>query len=293
MIRFLRYLLRRTVLLALIVGLACFTAFDLFPYIHDRSPLLIAVLITYVLLAYLFVPALIRIFRIFDQPNRIPTCAMTGDGWPSDPVNIAIMATDEQELIAGMQQAGWHVADQPSLRTVCHIVWAIIANKPYPTAPFSNLYLFGRKQDIGFQIPVGNSPRRRHHVRFWHVTQTSVLQPDSIATQHHGFWQALLQRFWHKEQQLWVGACIYDSGPLDIMWRNGQLNHRVHPDADRERDFILTTLKTAGTVKHIASIKSGEPYNRWGQGLAGKIVSDGYVSLCTFDHGAITRRVGK
>ena len=31
----------------------------------------------------------------------------------------------------------------------------------------SILYLFGRGQDIGFQKAIDNSPRKRHHIRFW------------------------------------------------------------------------------------------------------------------------------
>ena len=32
----------------------------------------------------------------------------------------------------------------------------------------SDLYLFGRKQDLAFERPIGDNPRKRHHVRFWH-----------------------------------------------------------------------------------------------------------------------------
>ncbi len=38
---------------------------------------------------------------------------------------------------------------------------AFVLNTPYPTAPFSTLYLFGRGQDIGFEKAIGDSPRRR------------------------------------------------------------------------------------------------------------------------------------
>ena len=31
----------------------------------------------------------------------------------------------------------------------------------------SQLYLFGRGQDIGFQKAIDDSPRKRHHIRFW------------------------------------------------------------------------------------------------------------------------------
>jgi hypothetical protein len=281
MIRFLRYLLRRTLLLALVTGLTYFTAFYLFPYIHDKTPLLVALLVTYLLLAYVLIPALIRVLRIFDKPNRIPNCAMTRDGWASDPVNVAVLARNESDFLWAMRKAGWYVSDEQSLRTITKTIWAMLRDTPYPTAPFSNLYLFGRKQDIGLQIPVGNSPRRRHHIRFWKVSKQSVLYDDKIAKEHHSFWRTLIDKFWHKQYILWVGAAIYDSGPIDIMWRNGQLNHRVHRDADYEREFLLGTLRGAEVAKKITEINSGEPYRRWGQGITStKIISDGYVKLC-------------
>lgn len=288
MIRFLRYLLRRTVLFACIAGLAYVTVFTIFPYIDDRLPFLVAVLCTYILLAYGVIPAAIRVLRIFDKPNRIPTCAMTGDGWPSDPVNVAILARSETDFVRAFQQAGWQRADSPTLKNILRIVWAIIANRPYPTAPFSSLYLFGRRQDYGFQITVGGSPRRRHHIRFWQVTPESLMNTDVVSQQHHIFWLDLLSSFWRKEQRLWVGACIYDSGPIDIMWRNGQLNHRVHPNADYEREFVMTTLREAGVLVSMREVRSGEPYRRWGQGLQGKIISDGQVHLCTIKPCKIT-----
>jgi hypothetical protein len=37
------------------------------------------------------------------------------------------------------------------------MVRAFVLNQPYPTAPFSTLYLFGRGQDIGFQKAIDKS----------------------------------------------------------------------------------------------------------------------------------------
>ena len=51
---------------------------------------------------------------------------------------------------------------------------SFVFNRPYPTAPFSSLYLFGRKQDIGFQKAIDGSPRKRHHVRFWALSPERV-----------------------------------------------------------------------------------------------------------------------
>jgi hypothetical protein len=280
MIQVLRLLLRRALIFALVAGLAYFTVFQLFPYIDDRLPSLIAVLATYLIMAYAVIPAFIRVFRLFERPNHIPTSAMTGDGWPSDPVNVAILAHSEKDFVWAMQKAGWHKADEKTPRSALKIMWSVIANKPYLNAPFSNLYLFGRKQDIGFQIPVGNSPRRRHHIRFWKVTHQSVLANGQTSHEHNGFWHTLFAKFWHKEQTLWVGACLYDSGPIAILWRNGQINHKNHPDADYEREFLLQTLQDANTVKSVESIPSGAPYRKRGQNIGLTIVSDGLVKLC-------------
>ena len=58
-------------------------------------------------------------------------------------------------------------ADRLGLASSWRMVRAFVFNSPYPTAPFSTLYLFGRGQDIGFQKAIDNSPRKRHHIRFW------------------------------------------------------------------------------------------------------------------------------
>ena len=38
----------------------------------------------------------------------------------------------------------------------------------------TNLYLFGRKEDLAFEQPVGDSPRHRHHVRFWRAEKAAA-----------------------------------------------------------------------------------------------------------------------
>ncbi len=278
MFQFLNLLLRRLLVFALVVSLALFTVFELFPYIEDRTPTLIAVLVTYLILAYALIPALFRIMRVFDKPNHIPTCAITSDGWKSDPVNIAILAKSKRDFLWAMQKAGWQVADSKTPKTILKTLVAVMLNKSYPTAPFSDLYLFGRKQDIGLEIEVDGSPRKRHHVRFWRVNQSSLMTGDEH--EHHGFWRKLFKQFWPKEQSLWVGACLFDSGALAILWRNGQINHRNNPDADYEREFMIETMQQAGVLKNITDIKAGEPYRGRGQNLGLTIISDGYVRLC-------------
>lgn len=281
MIRFMRLFLLRLLIFALVSSLAYFTVFKLFPYIDDRLPWLVAILICYCFVAYFGIPTAIRIFRIFDRPNHIPIYSVTGDGWPSDPVNIAVLAATKKDFVRAMRKAGWYVADQNSLRNNLREAYAILFNRPYPKAPFSKLYLFGRKQDLGFQIPVGKSPRLRHHVRFWQVTHESLLDLDDNHPEHKTFWQQLFRRFWQPEMQLWVGCAIYDAGAVAIRWRNGQITHEVHPDANFERDFMVRSLKEARVLKIVSNLKAGEPYRERGQAFGTIIISDGFVQLCT------------
>ncbi len=276
--------LRRLGILIAVVALAYFTAFGLYPYLDRRIPALWAALVTYSLMAYIGIPTAIRLLRFIYKPNHIPHYTTTSDGWASDPVNIAVLARSERDLVWAMQKAGWHIADKKTLRTTLREGYALFFNQPYVTAPFSKLYLFGRKQDLGFQIPVGNSPRNRHHVRFWRVDARNNPGESPTANEHQGFWRTLFRQFLRRKYSLWVGAAIYDSGAVAVRWSNGQLTHRIHPDANFERDFIIESLGRANVLRSLSDIKAGEPYRGRGQAIGVTVISDGFVKLCELKH---------
>lgn len=284
MVPFFVLALRRLGILVTVVALAYFTAFTLFPFLDKRIPALWAALITYSLMAYIGIPAAVRILRFVYKPNHVPAVTTTGDGWASDPVNIAVLARSEKDFIWAMRKAGWFTADKDTVRNSLREGWALLFDRPYPTAPFSNLYLFGRRQDLGFQIPVGNSPRHRHHVRFWRVDARNNPEEIKKWNDHQGFWRTLFKRFMRRKYSLWVGAAIYDSGPVAIRWRNGQITHQVHPDANFERDFIIESMERAGVLRSVSDIKTGEPYRGRGQTLGVTVISDGFVKLCELKH---------
>ena len=127
---------------------------------------MLAVGLTYGIAAYLILPRVIRMGLKVLQRKLVPSFTVTGDGLPGDPVNLALIGTLAQ-LRAAFATLGWLEADRLSLASSWGMVRAFVLNSPYPTAPFSTLYLFGRGQDIGFQKAIDNSPRKRHHIRFW------------------------------------------------------------------------------------------------------------------------------
>ncbi|MGH7196608.1 MAG: LssY C-terminal domain-containing protein [Candidatus Saccharimonadales bacterium] len=267
--------LKRLLIFALGIILAWFTAFGFFPAVDKRLPFLVALLVTYCFLAYVGIPALLRIRHLTHPPRHVPTRAITRDGWALDPINLAVLAKNEKEFIWAMEKAGWRVADPPTLFNTIHFCWAFVLNRPYPTAPFSSLYVFGRKQDIGFQIPLADSPRHRHHVRFWRVGST-VLEDEH---EHQNFWRKLLKKFLRKEKQVWVGAAILDHG-INVRRRNLQITHRVHGNTVLERDYVVESLQKANVLKDTATIKAGEPLRSRHQSFGETIISDGNVKLC-------------
>ena len=109
------------------------------------------------------------------QRKRVPSYTITGDGLPGDPVNVALVGT-VQQLRSAFANLGWSEADRLGLASSWDMIRAFVFNSPYPTAPFSTLYLFGRGQDIGFQKAIDDSPRKRHHIRFWAL---SVMRAQS------------------------------------------------------------------------------------------------------------------
>lgn len=254
---------------------------DIFPYIDRRLPDVISILVTYVLAAYVLVPALIRLFRIVWPPNHLPLYCVTPDGFASDPLNVGIIAT-RRELIGAMERSGWHVADSRTPKTITkHIIYTVL-NLPYKNAPVSNLYLFGRKQDLAFEIPIEGSSSGRHHVRFWATTykEDKRLTVRSI--------------HWHKRRShvfgdnlLWVGAASRDTGIAPIR-HNMQLTHMIHPDTNSERDFIVGQLRDINLVEQTHIVKLDNPYRLVNRALRGYLHTDGIMTVMHLKSGKPT-----
>lgn len=269
----------RIATLALVFGAAYLTTFVAFPYFDRRLPFFPAVLLGYAVLAYLLLPLIARFWQVVFKPDHIPRYVITPDGWPADPVNIAIVTKNKTHLIRLMRKAGWHTADKATFRNSLREGWAIVTDKPYPTAPFSALYLFGRHFDLGFQqaTTISGSPRRRHHVRLWKL----VYQPEQDVKGHYHYW---LQRFSHilrRRGHVWIGAAVEDTSIRGIRWRNLQLTHQNRSNHVAERDYIIKSLRDIGAIAKIEIIEDGEPFIMRSQNIGTKFIVDGTLTVVT------------
>ncbi|HEU5121417.1 MAG TPA: LssY C-terminal domain-containing protein [Candidatus Saccharimonadales bacterium] len=280
---FLRLLWRLFIGLLTLV-LAHFTLFLFFPYLRNRFPLFITLIILYILIAYFGIPLLVRLWRFVIRPNHLPQYAVTGDGWSSDPVNIAIVCRNEAELRKAMEKAGWQIADKATLKNSLREAWAILFKRSYPTAPFSKLYLFGRKQDIGFQIQTGSppSPRHRHHIRLWQLTG----EPEK-PHHHTNFWQDILDLFFTRKRQIWIGTATHDVGPFALRIQNLQITHKIDAETNKERDFVIASLENVKLVKRCETIAAGDPVIFRGQTFGLSIITDGTLKVVELKHSKV------
>src|SRR5271166_6473636 len=166
MVRLLTRMIRRIAVVALGIFSIWLIVFVVFDTADHRLPWIFAVAVTYGVAAYIILPWTVRMGLKILLRKRVPRYTTTGDGLPGDPVNLVLIG-DLAQLHAAFAMCGWTIADKLSLASSWRMARTFLLNQPYPTAPFSTLYLFGRGQDRGFQKPIGDSPRKRHHVRFW------------------------------------------------------------------------------------------------------------------------------
>jgi hypothetical protein len=165
-VRFLKRFLQRLLILGLGILSVWLIVFVVFKIADRRLPWVLALGATYGIAAYVILPRAVRMGLKVLQRKLVPRFTITADGLPGDPVNLGLIGTLKQ-LRAAFATAGWSEADRLGLASSWRMTRAFVLNSPYPTAPFSTLYLFGRGQDIGFQKAIDNSPRKRHHIRFW------------------------------------------------------------------------------------------------------------------------------
>ena len=188
---------------------------------------LLFLLVIWAAAAYLLIP---RIWKLYFRRHtaKTPEVTCTKDGHPGDPVNLLIEGSEEL-LIRAMTSLGWYPANPITFLSSVRIVKDTVFRKPDNNAPVSNLFLFGRKQDLAFELPEGKSPRQRHHVRFWQDTSSE------------------------RDVPLWYGAATFDSS-VGLSHTTGQVTHHIGPEVDADRDLIMNALREAGWTQEASYV---------------------------------------
>ena len=177
----------------------------------------LAFLVIYYMGAYWIGPALWTHYEHHTKLERAPKTTFTKQGIPGDPLNVGLIG-EEEDVVHAMVGCDWLPADPITFRTSARITTSALFGKPYPTAPVSNLYVFGKVEDLAFEQSVPGTTKQRHHVRFW---RSNELGKDG--------------------KPLWVGAATFDRS-VGVSHLTGQITHHIAPDLDEERDKIFADL---------------------------------------------------
>lgn len=184
----------------------------------------VGVLLVYFLAAYVIMPVAWRV-RVHRHPalDRVPGITTTASGIPGDPINVALVGS-KSDIVKIMLAAKWYPADPLSLRSCLEIAEATVLKRKYDNAPVSSLYLWGRKEDLAFEQPVGPDPKQRHHVRFW---RSETLDDQG--------------------RPIWAGSATFDRR-VGLSHTTGQITHHIAEDVDTERDHLFQNLEATGDL---------------------------------------------
>lgn len=211
-------------------------------------------LVVYVALAYLMLPALWRHYEHHPALADAPKTTETKNDIPGDPLNVALIGS-QHEVLKAFLLAGWYPADPITLRSSLDIAESVVLDRQYKTAPVSNLYLFGRRQDLAFEKPNATSARQRQHVRLWHTTD-------------HG----------SDGRPLWLGGATFDDS-VGVSHYTGQITHHIAPDVDAERDAVMRALTDAGQLERVYQVTGVGPTLAGRNGGGDRYYTDGEMDV--------------
>jgi hypothetical protein len=201
------------------------------------------------------VPQLVE--RLSKMP---PTTTNSKSSKHGDPVNLVVVGAFETILTAFA--ARWDESESITLSTCWKTMKAFLLGTHYRYSPVSPLYLFGRSQDVALQR-TRRSINDRLHLRLW------------------------LTPLRYQQQPVWVGQVSRDIGVRFTTKAWNLTTHRIDPDVDESRDYVVEDLMQAQHVQATAYVTgtgecdaksprhnlTGDPY--YTDGLRAAIVLSG------------------
>ncbi|WP_145433193.1 LssY C-terminal domain-containing protein [Lacipirellula limnantheis] len=153
-----------------------------------------------------------------EMPAATSNAKQTRNG---DPLNLVVIGDFDAMLSAFI--ARWDESEVITLSTCWKTVRSFLLSSHYRYSPVSALYLFGRSQDIALQRS-RKSINERLHLRLW------------------------LTPLRYQGESVWLGQVSRDIG-VRFTYKTWNLTtHRVDPDVDEARDYVIEDLTQAERV---------------------------------------------
>ena len=202
--------------------------------------------------------ALMACIRWYPYPfdfSTYPTLTHTKSGAAGDPINVVFLGSKDQ-ILSSFHLAGWLIPDPITTQSSMKIAVDSLAHRSYPTAPVSNLYVYGRVQDLAFEKPT-TDVQNRGHIRIWNTGLLIGGQP------------------------VWIGAATYDSG-IELTNTTHLPTHHIAATVDLERNAVGADLATTSLVKEELYAALTPPIFFAHNGGGDYYASDGNVLVISF-----------
>ena len=193
--------------------------------------------------------------------ESLPCCVTNKDSVKNgDPLNLVIVGGLDDAFPA-LVRRGWHPTEEKWSGSVGRMVISALSGDRYPNAPVSDLYLFGRPQDLALQKARDNI-HQRNHLRLW-------LSP----IHYHG-------------KQVWVGQISRDIGSRLTIHSPTLTTHKIDPNVDEARTALAEdmaysqNLTKYGLVEGVGSVPQIAPRENL---TTDPYYTDGYRAVLVFD----------
>jgi len=151
-------------------------------------------------------------------------CTTNSDGTrDGDPLNLVIVESKQDPIVPFIAR-DWHLARQLDVASAIETARAFIFRDEFLTSPVSPLYVFGRKEDVVVQ-KARSTINERVHARLW------------------------LTPYTFEGRRVWIGQVSRDIGVrlTDQTWN--LTTHKIAPDVDFDRAYLLQDLLMSGFVE--------------------------------------------
>lgn len=172
--------------------------------------------------------------------EALPCCVSNKDGTKfGDPVNLVVIGGVE-DAFPSLVRRGWSPTEVTWKGSVMHMVRSALARERYPYAPISDLYLFGRPQDIALQKARDNI-HQRNHLRLWR------------------------SKMRYHDKEVWVGQISRDIGSRLTIHSPTFTTHKIDPDVDEAAEALVEDLvysqglRAFGFVKGVGAAPKSAP----------------------------------
>ncbi len=172
--------------------------------------------------------------------EALPCCVTNKDGSKNgDPLNLVVIGGIDDAFPALIRR-GWTPTEVTWKGSVMRMVSSALSRERYPYAPISDLYLFGRPQDIALQKARDNI-HQRNHLRLWRSTMS-----------YHG-------------KPVWIGQISRDIGSRMTIHSPTLTTHKIDPDVDEAaraltEDLVYSQgLQAIGLVGGVGEAPRDEP----------------------------------